>query len=155
MHGTRTTVTLLAGVAMAALSGCVAVDSPPAAPSTAPSRTTAPEGQDVAPQIVPGPAREALEAALPDPPEPGPRADTARRPAGPAAAPVSRPRRAERLDPSPVPEEHRPSARPPAVPLGVPRVPRDRSEVCALGQAYGGWAPDSPQAKLCRGTYGP
>ncbi|MEU8617610.1 hypothetical protein [Streptomyces sp. NPDC048623] len=154
MHGTRTTRTLLAGVAMAAaLTGCVAVDPPPAAPAPASSGGGAsPAGQDVAPQIVQGPAREALEAALPDPPEPEPGSAVERQRTDAAPAPA-RPRRTEHPHPSPVPHQHRP--RTPDVRLpGVPQMPRDRAGVCSLGQAYGGWSPDSPQAKACRSTYG-
>ncbi|MEV6329806.1 hypothetical protein [Streptomyces sp. NPDC051909] len=153
MHGTRTPVTLLAGVAMAAaLTGCVAVESPPAAPAPAASAGSAasPDGQDVAPQIMQGPAREALEAAMPDPPEPQAAVER-RRTDGPSAP--ARPRRTEHPRPSAVPQQQRP--RTPDVRLPkVPDVPRDRAGVCALGQSYGGWSPDSPQARLCRSTYG-
>ncbi|MEU7030825.1 hypothetical protein AB0A60_29575 [Streptomyces sp. NPDC046275] len=154
MHGTRTPLSLLAGVAMAAaLTGCVAVEPPPAAPAPAASGGAAsPAGQDVAPQIVPGPAREALEAALPDPPEP--RAAVERRRTDAPSAPAA-PRRTERPRPSAVPQQKHPRPRTPEVHVpGVPEVPRDRAGVCALGQAYGGWSPDSPQARLCKGTHG-
>ena len=152
MHKTRTTVTLLAGVAMAALSGCMAVEPPPSVPAPAPSGPVAPAGQDVAPQIVQGPAREALEAAMPDPATPEARSAVERRRAEDGRAPA-RPRHDERPRPSAVPKQQKPR-HPVAEPPGVPRVPRDRGEVCALGQAYGGWSPDSPQAKLCRGHHG-
>ncbi|MFB7863228.1 hypothetical protein [Streptomyces sp. NPDC056069] len=149
MHGTRTTVTLLAGVAMAALTGCVAVEPPPTAPAPAPGRAAGPAGQDVAPQIVQGPAREALEAAMPDPPAPEPRATPERH--GPGGADPARPHRTERPRPSAVPRQ-RPY---PDVVLPVlPKVPRDRADVCALGESYGGWSPGSDQARICRGTYG-
>ncbi|MFD3997734.1 hypothetical protein [Streptomyces sp. NPDC058583] len=68
MHGTRTTAKILVGAAVAALAGCVSVDTPPPAPVPAPAAETVRPGQDVAPQIVEGPALEALEAALPAPP---------------------------------------------------------------------------------------
>ncbi|MFD5163912.1 hypothetical protein ACFWMJ_38690, partial [Streptomyces hawaiiensis] len=28
------------------------------------------------------------------------------------------------------------------------------SDVCALGRRYGGWRADSPEATICRDTYG-
>ncbi|WP_411076054.1 hypothetical protein [Streptomyces sp. cmx-4-7] len=70
MHGTRTTAKILLGAAMAALTGCVSVDAPPVAtaPAPAPAAELVRPGKDVAPQIADGPAREALEAALPAPP---------------------------------------------------------------------------------------
>ncbi|WP_265866840.1 hypothetical protein [Streptomyces sp. SKN60] len=160
MHGTRTTVTLLAGVAMAAaLTGCVAVDPPPTAPAPAASAGSAasPDGQDVAPQIVQGPAREALEAALPDPPEPQTAVERRRTDDSPPAP--ARPRRTEHPRPSAVPQQQRhrtPELHLPKGPKGpkVPEVPRDRAGVCTLGQSYGGWSPDSPQARICKGVYG-
>lgn len=48
---------------MAALAGCVSVDTPPTAPGPAPAAETVSPGRDVAPLIVEGPALEALEAA--------------------------------------------------------------------------------------------
>ncbi len=55
---------------MAALTGCVSVDAPPVAPAPAPAAEPVRPGKGVAPQIVDGPAREALEAALPAPRRP-------------------------------------------------------------------------------------
>ncbi|WMX48108.1 hypothetical protein [Streptomyces roseicoloratus] len=156
MHKTRTTVTLLAGVAMAALSGCMAVEPPSPSPVPAPGGPAAvpaaPARQDVAPQIVQGPAREALEAAMPDPPESEARSSVERRRNEDGQA-RARPRRAEPSRSSAAPKKQKPR-HPVAEPPGVPRMPRDRAEVCALGQAYGGWSADSPQAKLCRGHHG-
>ncbi|XIE77708.1 hypothetical protein AB6O49_04455 [Streptomyces sp. SBR177] len=107
----------------------------------------------MAPQIMPGPAREALEAALPDPPEP--RAAVERRRTDAPSAPAAPRPRTERPRPSAVPQQKHPRPRTPEVHVpGVPEVPRDRAGVCALGQAYGGWSPDSPQARLCKGTHG-
>ncbi|MFJ9823780.1 hypothetical protein ACIRSU_05320 [Streptomyces sp. NPDC101160] len=164
MHATRTTVTLLAGVAgmaVAALSGCVAVQPSPAAPAPAPApvASSGPAGQDVAPQIVQGPAREALEAAMPDPPTPEPRSTVARHPAGGPAAPTHR-HQATSPRPDHVPGQQRrhPAAGMPE--LGMPelpevaKAPHSRADVCALGEAYGGWSPRSEQARICRGTYG-
>ncbi|MEV8566490.1 hypothetical protein AB0436_13075 [Streptomyces sp. NPDC051322] len=38
-------------------------------------------------------------------------------------------------------------------PHAAPR-PAATVDVCALGKTYGGWRPDSPQAQICRRTYG-
>ncbi|MFF3316382.1 hypothetical protein ACFYV5_12835 [Streptomyces sp. NPDC003035] len=151
MHGTRTTAKILVGVAVAALSGCVSIESPSPAPEP-PKEVSRPvqdaDGKaDVAPQIVEGPAREALEAALPPPP-PSPRTTPAKkhkeknRDKGSTAKqrPPSVPRKDARV----------PDKKPPE----TPRPPRSRMEVCDLGERYGGWHPGSDQAKICRGTYG-
>lgn len=151
---------ILAGVAMAALSGCVAVQAPPAAPVPVPSPAGELPGQDVAPQIVQGPAREALEAAMPDPPAPGPRASVARQPgaddgrggrdAGTGGTSGSARHHAK--------QPHAPRGQRPRHPdIGLPGLldpPRSAAEVCELGSRYGGWSPESEQARICRGTYG-
>ncbi|MFF3324813.1 hypothetical protein [Streptomyces sp. NPDC002889] len=36
----------------------------------------------------------------------------------------------------------------------VPPVPAVGRDVCALGEGYGGWRPDSPGARICRDAYG-
>ncbi|MFD7326360.1 hypothetical protein ACFV9D_35700 [Streptomyces sp. NPDC059875] len=146
MHGTRTTAKILVGMAVAALSGCVSIEVPPPAP--VPPKEVSRPAQDVetAPQIVEGPAREALEAALPDPPPPSPRATPAQRKEKGGAGT----RKAKKRPPStPRPHARVPDARPPE----PPRPPRSRADVCELGEQYGGWRPDSPQASICRGTY--
>ncbi|MET9952747.1 hypothetical protein ABZ135_14525 [Streptomyces sp. NPDC006339] len=152
MHGTRTTVTLLAGMAVAALSGCVAVEPPPAAPAPAPRLSAETTGQDVAPQIVEGPAREALEAAMPDP-TPEPRSAVERHKEGSDDRPdPGPPRRTEKPRPSAVPKQQRrhPDVRLPE----LPKMPHGRADVCELGERYGGWNPASDQARICRGAYG-
>lgn len=167
MHGTRTTVRILAGVAMAALSGCVAVEVPPAAPDPVPSPAAERPGGDVAPQIVQGPAREALEAAMPDPPTPEPRASVGRQRTddgrgGPGHPGDATPRHhTKKPHASTTSEEHGQHGhhgqrhRDPAVDLpGLLRAPRSAAELCELGARYGGWSPDSEQARVCRGTYG-
>ncbi|MFJ5096697.1 hypothetical protein [Streptomyces sp. NPDC088557] len=158
MHGTRTTAKILVGAAVAALAGCVSVDAPSAPPSPAPATDSPRPAQAVAPQIVEGPAREALEAALPPPPP-----STAPRSA-PPAEPHRRvlPPRPEAARPAAVPprrERPRPAARPtlpePPVLTGLPRTPPvSRADVCALGERYGGWRPGSDQSRICRGVYG-
>ncbi|MFE7600077.1 hypothetical protein [Streptomyces sp. NPDC057494] len=161
MHGTRTTAKILVGAAVAALAGCVSVDAPPSAPTPSPAPVTdtvRPAG-DVAPQIVEGPAREALEAALPTrPPSPAPRATP---PSGQHRR-AATPPRAQAPQPASVPERRegpRPAARPdlPALPelRGLPRNPPvTLVDVCDLGERYGGWTPGSDQARICQGAYG-
>ncbi|MGW0468249.1 hypothetical protein ACWDX6_23735 [Streptomyces sp. NPDC003027] len=148
MHGTRTTAKVLVGMAVAALSGCVSVESPPPAPEQ-PREISRPT-QDVAPQIVQGPAREALEAALPDPGPPAPRAGSGERKqsAGSGALKGGEP-------PASVPKQKRdkPAAKPPEPPAW-PEPPHSRGDLCDLGERYGGWRPGSREAKICRGTHG-
>lgn len=156
MQRTRITAKLLVGLAVTAVSGCVSVE-PGAVPSPRPGATG--PGQDVAPQIVQPPAREALEV-VPDPSPPAARPSSSAPPAagspaearrtGPAGA--ARPR--ERADP-PRPRTPRrvpdvPSATVPA----VPRVPGGGADVCALGRGYGGWPAGSPEARICEEAYG-
>ncbi|MET7754085.1 hypothetical protein ABZT27_05185 [Streptomyces sp. NPDC005389] len=159
MHGTRTTAKILVGAAVAALAGCVSVDTPPTAPAPASAAETVRPGQDVAPQIVEGPALEALEAALPaPPPSAAPRATRspeARRreeaaPRREAPRPESVPRQRER----PRPETRPPLPELPAELAELPKSPPvSRADVCDLGERYGGWAPDSDPSRICHGTY--
>ncbi|MFD8209701.1 hypothetical protein ACFV2S_25295 [Streptomyces sp. NPDC059695] len=161
MHGTRTTAKILVGAAVAALAGCVSVDAPPSVPtpSPAPAPDTVRPARDAAPQIVEGPAREALEAALPTgPPSPAPRATP---PSGQHRR-TAVPPRAQAPHPASVPERRerpRPAARPdpPGLPrlTGLPGHPAvTHVDVCDLGERYGGWAPGSDQARICQGAYG-
>ncbi|MEU3608425.1 hypothetical protein AB0E83_23720 [Streptomyces sp. NPDC035033] len=168
MQGTRTPARLLAGAAVvAALAGCTAVDGPPPEPPPAPAPAAEPvrPAQDVEPQIaLQGPAREALEAALPSPaPAVAPPRGETRRTTGRAAPPRTA---APEPSPTPVPVRERPSARPraevprpvapgvpgPERPEGPPREvpPVTGADVCDLGERYGGWDPASVQAELCR-----
>lgn len=137
-------------MAVAALSGCVSVESPPPAPERPPeiSRPT----QDVAPQIVQGPAREALEAALPAPQPPAPRAGSGER-----RQETGSDARKDGERPSSVPKQKRDKGiKPPKPPKPPkrPEPPHSRGDVCDLGERYGGWRPDSHEAKICRGTHG-
>ncbi|MFE0651429.1 hypothetical protein ACFVZH_22850 [Streptomyces sp. NPDC059534] len=162
MHGTRTTAKILVGAAVAALAGCVSVDAAPTAPVPAPAAETVRPAQEVAPQIVEGPALEALEAALPaPPPSPAPRATL---PPG-AHRRAAAPHRSETPRPDPVPRqrEHPRSAARPELPelpelpdlTALPKGPPvSRDDLCALGRRFGGWDPKSEQAKICRGTHG-
>ncbi|MCX5232294.1 hypothetical protein ABZY16_29595 [Streptomyces sp. NPDC006553] len=160
MHGTRTTAKILVGAAVAALAGCVSVDTPPTAPVPAPASAaeTVRPGQDVAPQIVEGPALEALEAALPAPPPSAtPRATPSPEARGREAAPP----RPEAPRPESVPRQReRAETRPPLpeLPAELAELPKNppvsRADVCDLGERYGGWAPDSDPSRICHGTYG-
>ncbi|MFI7017878.1 hypothetical protein [Streptomyces sp. NPDC050164] len=170
MHRTTTTATLLVTVAVSALSGCTTVRHPPVpGSSAAPSRPSAPQPEGrTQTQIAQAPAREALQLIEEsDRPEP---AASASRPATPPAAspermqPPSgtrdvrpRPARPERPEPAPR-GPRRPHADLPYVPESVHQdvhesVP-DNTDVCALGRRYGGWGADSPEATICRDTYG-
>ncbi|MFF8831601.1 hypothetical protein [Streptomyces sp. NPDC015131] len=170
MQRTRITAKVLVTVAVAAVSGCVAVDSD--AP-TVPAGTTAslPDRPGAAPQIVPGPAREALEAALPpEPSSPGPRpprgpdaADAPDRAAPAAVPPAAPPRGAGDDRPARLPSAERLRDRlpgavrehvPAAAPELPPSVPDNVPDVCEFGRDQGGWDPDSRRARLCREALG-
>ncbi|MDJ0462303.1 hypothetical protein [Streptomyces sp. H27-C3] len=157
MHRTKTSAMILVGVVVSAVSGCVAVQPRPAhTPPTDLPRLS----QDVQPQIVQAPAREALEAVLPPAPTPSAPGGGAEREA---------PRRAAVARPAPASARQAP-AEPAAPPKAADRLPRilpsppvpvpagaaagTGTDVCALGEGYGGWRPDSPQARICRETYG-
>ncbi|GAA1371578.1 hypothetical protein [Streptomyces beijiangensis] len=141
MHQTKITATILVGMAVSAVSGCMAV-APPPAPVPSPRPTPSQSAAYTEPLLVQAPAIEALEAiAPPKTADPAPSA-----PAAPRVRHVERP-----AEP-----RSRPAAqhRKPPVPHTEPVVPLTPSDVCALGQSYGGWQPDSPQARICRQTYG-
>ncbi|WP_097870447.1 hypothetical protein [Streptomyces sp. rh34] len=156
MQRTRTTASLLIGLAVTAVSGCVAVE-PRALPSPHPGATG--PAQDVAPQIVQPPAREALEAV----PDPSPSAAPTSSPVPPAAgspsdsrhtgpAGASRPR--DHADP-PGSREPRRVPGVPSVPVpALSRTPGGGADVCALGRGYGGWPAGSPESRICSETYG-
>ena len=99
------------------------------------------------------PAREALEligpSRKPSPNAPAPHRTPVPAPAAPQAPAARHPHNAA---PHPHPEPHQPAPRtavPPA-PQGLP----NNTNVCALGRKYGGWKADSPEAVICKGTYG-
>ncbi|MGW0188521.1 hypothetical protein ACWDV7_22515 [Streptomyces sp. NPDC003362] len=168
MHRTTTTATLLVTVAVTALSGCVTVQRPPApGPPAAPSGPVAPRPDRRAePQIVQAPAREALELVGP-PRRPEHPAAEPRRPHPHTPAPAAQPPKPRTAPPPEQPPARRPQSRPahpprtnaPDIPAPVPKditkdVPKGPQDVCALGRKYGGWHADSPEATICRGTYG-
>uniref|UniRef100_A0AAU2JJY4 Lipoprotein n=1 Tax=Streptomyces sp. NBC_00049 TaxID=2903617 RepID=A0AAU2JJY4_9ACTN len=175
MHPTRTTTTLLLGVACAvsAVSGCVNVSPAPVQPAAAPSSGVPPQHGPrggpgaAAPVVVRAPALEALEAAPERSAQPAASASApqaARRPAeaasggrGRAAPPVpdipeprrpADPGRAGGGRPSPArpgPEAERELMR---------ELPVRPADVCALGRRHGRWHPDSPEARICAGVQG-
>ncbi|MCM2391604.1 hypothetical protein [Streptomyces albipurpureus] len=149
---TTSAKTLLAMVAWTAsgimVCGCVTV-SPRPLPEPVP--VTGRHTSVVTPQIVQGPAREALEQAPVEPvvtPAPTPPQRT-------------RPTRSEASNPrAGYPAPRRPSVARPSSPR-PPRPPRPPAtlspalpNVCALSEKYGGWDPSSPSARLCRELYG-
>ncbi|WP_434587903.1 hypothetical protein [Streptomyces sp. A5-4] len=155
MHRTKTSALILMGVVVSAVSGCVAVQPRPAhTPPTELPRLS----RDVQPQVVQAPAREALDAALPPSPTPpggGAEHEAPRRAvvARPAPAP---PRQAPTGPAAPPRAADRPPRVLPALPVPVPTGAAAGlgTGVCALGEGYGGWRPGSPQARICRETYG-
>ncbi|MEH0442636.1 MULTISPECIES: hypothetical protein [unclassified Streptomyces] len=160
MHrSTTTTATLLAAMAaFSALSGCVSVQHPAApGPTAAPARPPVPEPPVPEPdgragtQVVQAPAREALEMAGP-PREPESSAPSAARPrtaaGGPATGSRSRPH--ARPDRPERPRHAQPHVENPDVAAEV----RGNADVCALGETYGGWREDSPEAVICEQAYG-
>ncbi|MCX4678712.1 hypothetical protein OG413_25965 [Streptomyces sp. NBC_01433] len=152
MHRTRITAKILVGVAVTAVSGCVSVEPSAELP---PRPGVGRPVQDVAPQIMQPPAREALEA-LPDPtPSPSAAAPPSDASTGaPPGTPRVAPRQREAADPPgqraplQLPRVPRPE------PRAVPRTPATGAGVCALGRGYGGWPAGSPQSTICQQTYG-
>lgn len=164
MHRSTTTA-LLVSVAVtatvsAAASGCVSVERP--ARSGAAAATGSPPAPRVdgsgRPRVVQAPAREALERM--DPPRsPADRAATPETaPAAPAHASAHHPPPPPPPPaPAPAPARKPPAPRPDAgatrpATRTAPAAPG--TDVCALGEAYGNWHPDSPQAVICRQAYG-
>ncbi|MDX3061076.1 MULTISPECIES: hypothetical protein [Streptomyces] len=148
MHRTGITATLLVGIAVTAVSGCVSVEPP--RKTVAPRPGTSRPAQDVAPQIMQPPARDSLEA-LPDPAASASAADVAastRKDVPPA------PRPRARAD-VPQPQVPRlPSRIPAAVQPAAPGGSVSGEDVCALGRGFGRWPAGSPQSTICDATYG-
>ncbi|MFE2375715.1 hypothetical protein [Streptomyces sp. NPDC059398] len=169
MHSTKIVALALLAAAVSAASGCVAVP-PERAPAPGQSRTPGHHAQRTGPQIVQSPPVEALETVSP---RPGAGSGAGSRDAAPAAHRPSGeagPGSGTERDagPAPVRRAVRP-ARPRAAQPGsghpdrpLPRRHPERAGhpsghpagVCALGEGYGGWPADSPQARICRQTYG-
>ncbi|MDT0468198.1 hypothetical protein [Streptomyces gibsoniae] len=152
MQRTTTSATLLVAMAVSALSGCVTVQRPSAPlPPRAPSQSSAPRAEgSVAPHVVQAPAREALE-----------RAGTSRSPSAGAdtghmagtAPSTARTDAPHQRSVSPHPGREHPGHRAEA-PSAAPAPFPGNADVCALGRSYGGWRPGSPEADICRSTYG-
>ncbi|MEV0256969.1 hypothetical protein AB0H82_22260 [Streptomyces sp. NPDC050732] len=157
---TTAAAAILVSVAVsAAVSGCVSVEQPP---EPAPSAVTGPppaartDGTN-RPHLVQAPAREALQRMGP-PRRPSPRQTEAgtQRPGPPHSHDRPTPAAPPPPPAAPVrkPAPARPDARAPRpAPPKAPAAGRG-TDVCALGEAYGNWDPDSPQAVICRNTYG-
>ncbi|WP_328908916.1 hypothetical protein OG230_05025 [Streptomyces sp. NBC_00234] len=148
MHRTRITTKLLVGVAVTAVSGCVAVEPRAGVP---PRPGTSRPVQDVAPQIVQPPVRESL-GSLPDP-TPSASATPAESPAGAAG---TEPRAPRQRGPAQTPSRRAPHPAPrvpPAAAPAAPAPPLTGTDVCALGRGYGGWPAGSTQARICEETY--
>ncbi|TFV31696.1 hypothetical protein E4K10_07195 [Streptomyces sp. T1317-0309] len=151
MHRTTTTAALLVTVAVSALTGCVTVQRPPASgPPPSPTLPSAPPRRQHGPPRRPAPAREALEMVRPsEPPSPFRTGPNRSAPPAPGIAPPA-PRPHPPADPQPrrTGQRVRCSCRRPS-----PGAP-ENADVCALGRRYGGWRPDSPEARICRSAYG-
>ncbi|MEU5365078.1 hypothetical protein ABZ354_16650 [Streptomyces sp. NPDC005925] len=158
MHRTTTSATLLVTMAVSVLTGCVTVERPSlAGVSAAPARPPAPGADErQQPRIVQAPAREALDRVSPSrEAEPDPSAP--RRPSAPAPGRDGQPERSRQ------PPHLRPA---PPVPLppraDLPGLADDIHEdvrggdtdVCALGDKYGGWRQGSPESAICREAQG-
>ena len=135
-------VVALLVAACAAAGGCATVSAPP------PHRPVTPRTADASRpdrpddlRVVQSPGHEVLGTARPD--------------GRPAAAPAPAARRPAARAYVPPPRRHRPAAprHRPHPPAPAYRLPGGGS-VCGLGQAYGGWASDSPAARICRQAYG-
>jgi len=148
-------------VAVSALAGCVTVQGPPVSgPPPAPPRPSAPHPDDEAdPQIVQTPVHEALQRTGPSR-RPEPEASERHGPSTPDAAPADQP-----APPHLRPRPRTRAAHPESGHHGQPRVevpdvsksgPKNakNTDVCALGRRYGGWRADSPEAVICKQTYG-
>ncbi|MCX5080292.1 hypothetical protein OG862_04650 [Streptomyces sp. NBC_00401] len=154
MHRSTTSAALLLTVAAtaAAVSGCVSVrqPEPPAVSPSAPAVPAAPRPDGRAdPQVVQAPVREALDRMGRTPPAHAPSAEPT-----PAPRPPQPPRHEapHRSGPG---HAARPAAPPPHHShTAAPVAPGLAGEVCALGNRYGKWNPDSPEARICRETYG-
>jgi len=163
---------VLVGMAVTAVSGCVTVEpvhrtGPEARPGTS---SGTPEWR-VEPRIVQAPVREALEAAggaeeSPRPVGPRPYGQTlqADPPATHRAASDRAAGTSGRSGTLPRPEGETqerhtgrvlpaPSGAPSVPPAAVPAEPEVSVDVCGLGERYGRWHSDSPQARICRGAY--
>lgn len=151
MHRTRNALKLMTALAAltvcGCLSGCVSVDAR-TTPAQRPAPPTRQHGE-VAPQVVQAPAREALDTLTP------PDAPSPSLPPSPTPPPKAEHRHAPRPHHHPRAEQprHHPAAPRKQHPRPAPAPPA-AGGICALGQGYGGWQADSPEARICREAYG-
>lgn len=170
MHRTRTAAALLITLTASAVSGCVSAGGPPA-PHARPDAASPPPApradQGAEPRLVTSPAHEALRRMGPP----------ARESTGSARVPEQ-----ERRDRSSAHSGEVPGSAPAGAARATDRqrtpgsaagsrsaAGQDRSgaalpvpggplapggDACGLGEEYGGWAPDSPQGRICRDLYG-
>ncbi|MCX5383714.1 hypothetical protein [Streptomyces sp. NBC_00083] len=140
-----TTVAALAVCGCA--SGCVSVEAGPA--PSAPLAPSSGARSRVFPEFAQPPAREALDTMEPT------ASPATQRPEPPeSTAPTGRPEAVHhgRHHGGDVPR-HRPAAPAERHPRPAPAPPVS-GDVCALGQGYGGWRDDSPEARICHQVYG-
>jgi hypothetical protein len=143
---------ILLGVAITAVTGCVAVEPRPVPVPRPATSSGSRVPRDVEPQVVQAPVSEALEAVGPTggPKKPAPRSSPEARRTAPG--------RVRGSEPPPPPATDRPRQRPRERPKEqrtpalspAPAV----SGVCGLGEDFGGWPKDSPEARICRDVYG-
>ncbi|WP_282793313.1 hypothetical protein [Streptomyces sp. CC224B] len=169
MRRSTTTMALLVSVTVTAVSGCVGVDRTSAGPGGA-APTGSPErsaGAGDRPPPVPeptqAPGHDRLQRAGAPPAVPARAATigTAPAPAAPAppdppptAAPADAPVRVDRPPKPPRPEPRQRPPRRPEKPSRPPAQARGETDICALGERFGRWRPDSPEAVICREVYG-
>ncbi|MCX4450389.1 hypothetical protein ACIOEZ_23575 [Streptomyces sp. NPDC087866] len=142
---------LLAGLAVAALSGCVSVQPQPAAP---PRSEVSRPAHDLAPQIARPPVHDTLEAVPNAKRSPSASPSGAHRTPAPPRARPAEARPPLRQQPRPAPVRPLPRRIPPAVPAPALPAPGGGTGVCALGRGYGHWPAGSPQSRICDHTYG-
>ncbi|MGI5400426.1 hypothetical protein ACQEVG_13400 [Streptomyces sp. CA-135486] len=131
--------------AWAAATGCVTVQARPAPPQPPSGRPA----EVVEPQIVQGPAHEVLKPPAVD--TVNAVDETTAHPPQPIAEPLTR-EGAEPRPPKPrAVERPAPPRRPPTPP--APPAPVVGPDICALGESYGHWRPDSPEARICPQVY--
>ncbi|MEV0038260.1 hypothetical protein [Streptomyces sp. NPDC050804] len=152
---------VLMGMVVTAVSGCVSVEGRPT-PVSVPrpgASSGAPGAGGARPQIVQAPAREALEAIFPTrSPEPAPLSSPEPRRSAPertvSPGRTSGPERSRGGQTSVPPRKERPRGRPERQRAPEPvEAPATFDDLCALGETYGRWSADSPEARICARTY--
>ncbi|PWI45689.1 hypothetical protein CK485_00455 [Streptomyces sp. ICBB 8177] len=169
---------VLAAASASVLTGCVSVSHAPASSSSRSRPPATPPLPSSMPMLEQQPARETVTTTRPGGPAPtapaaadrsrsGGSPEAADRPGGvaapraPAAQPVAGAPAREEWHRSPGdarrPQSHGRRHRSGGEGGGervAPRAPAGGADVCALGEAYGHWAPDSPAARICHQAYG-